>query len=148
MIADKLISRLDKVKQGRNGSEWIACCPAHDDKTPSLTITEIEDRVLVKCWTGCSAYEICESVGLDISDLFPERIQVEGNQPIPKEKRFNPAHVLEALLLEVTVIDLFRDLLKQPEENADQIINVIPRIETALDRIGTARSCIERIRVQ
>ena len=73
MIADKLLICLDKVREGRNANEWIACCPAHNDRIPSLTITEIEDRVLIKCWSGCSAYEICESVGLNISDLFPER---------------------------------------------------------------------------
>ena len=36
------------------GPRWMARCPAHDDQTPSLSISEGSDGiVLVKCFTGC-----------------------------------------------------------------------------------------------
>ena len=38
----------------RSGRSWIARCPAHDDRTPSLSITQGDDRVLVHCFSGCS----------------------------------------------------------------------------------------------
>ena len=145
MIADKLLSRLDKVKSGKNNS-WIACCPAHDDKNPSLTITEIEDRVLIKCWSGCDTYEICESVGLDISDLFPER--TASSKPIKAEKRYNPAHVLEALLSEIFVIDLYGDLLKSPEDNMVAILSGTNRVKLAFERIKAAKVCVNKIRIE
>ena len=46
MIAEQLVSRLDGVKQtGRD--RWIARCPAHNDKSPSLAIREVDDRELL-----------------------------------------------------------------------------------------------------
>lgn len=39
---NKVLDRLDKVK-AKNAHQWQAVCPAHDDKSPSLTVTEAED---------------------------------------------------------------------------------------------------------
>lgn len=88
MIALQLISRLDGVRPtGRD--QWIAKCPAHDDKSPSLSIRETSDgTILIKCWAGCSAYEIVSSVGLELSNLFPARIPQLGRKP---ERRPFPA---------------------------------------------------------
>ncbi|MHC8355666.1 virulence-associated protein E [Pseudomonas sp. LB3P81] len=70
--ADKLLPLLDKVRQVKPG-KWTARCPAHDDKTPSLHITEVEDgKLLVKCWAGCSTTQIVTAVGLELRDLFPD----------------------------------------------------------------------------
>lgn len=68
---EKVLSRLDKVKT--NGPDkWKACCPAHADKNPSLSIKEIGDgTVLLKCWAGCSAADITAAIGLELRDLFP-----------------------------------------------------------------------------
>ena len=39
----------------RAGAGWMACCPAHEDSTPSLSITESRDgMLLVHCHAGCS----------------------------------------------------------------------------------------------
>lgn len=75
---EKVLARLDKVKTtGR--SKWIACCPAHDDRDPSLSITEANDgKVLLKCWAGCTAAEIVEAIGLGLRDLFPDNGQYQG----------------------------------------------------------------------
>ncbi len=80
---DKLLPRLDKVKADGK-SRWKACCPAHDDKSPSLRVTETEDgTVLLKCWVGCTAAEIVAAVGLQMADLFPAR---SANAPAPAVK--------------------------------------------------------------
>ena len=44
-----------KALGGRKaGSGWTARCPAHDDRTPSLSIRDAEDnKVLVRCHAGC-----------------------------------------------------------------------------------------------
>jgi hypothetical protein len=36
------------------GSQWMARCPAHEDGTPSLAITQAAARVLVHCFAGCT----------------------------------------------------------------------------------------------
>lgn len=38
----------------RSGAGWMARCPAHEDRTPSLSLTERNGRVLVHCHAGCS----------------------------------------------------------------------------------------------
>ena len=59
-ILNKL-SNLPKFKQvGR--FEYVACCPAHDDRNPSLTITEADDKILVHCFSGCSQDEVLRAL--------------------------------------------------------------------------------------
>ena|SRR5215471_4984662 len=37
----------------RVGGGWIACCPAHEDRKPSFSITEAKGgKVLVRCHAG------------------------------------------------------------------------------------------------
>ncbi len=69
--ADKLLSCLDKVRQGKT-NRWLALCPAHPDKNPSLQITETEDgTLLVKCWAGCTTAAVTRAASLEMRDLFP-----------------------------------------------------------------------------
>jgi hypothetical protein len=61
MTAEDLLSRLDGVR--RCGQGWLARCPAHDDRDPSLSIREGDKGVLLKCWAGCSYSEIMAAIG-------------------------------------------------------------------------------------
>lgn len=64
-----VLSRLDKVK--KTGKGYIALCPAHADKSPSLSLKEGSDgRVLIHCFAGCTAEEVVNEIGLQMSDLF------------------------------------------------------------------------------
>ena len=95
MSAQKLLERLNKVKS-TGQSKWIACCPAHNDKTPSLGIRETGDgTLLIHCWSGCGAVDIVEAVGLEMSDLFPELD--ESRSPLGSSQRWMPADALNAL---------------------------------------------------
>ena len=43
----------------RVGLGWIACCPAHDDRTPSLSIqTGTGGKLLVHCHAGCEQADV------------------------------------------------------------------------------------------
>ena len=55
MTAETLIRELG----GRNG---MALCPAHDDRNPSLHITQKQDRVLLKCFAGCTQKAVIEAL--------------------------------------------------------------------------------------
>jgi len=64
----------------RNGDGWKARCPAHDDQTPSLSITEGSDgRTLLKCFAGCTAEAICAKLNLTLGDLFPPKGKRNGS---------------------------------------------------------------------
>jgi hypothetical protein len=65
------IAHLANAKQMANG--WIAQCPAHDDRSPSLSIREGRDgRTLLRCFAGCELDTIVRALGLGLSDLFAE----------------------------------------------------------------------------
>lgn len=69
LILNRLRDRGQEPK--RNGSGWMARCPAHDDQTPSLSISEGHGgRALVKCFAGCGTKAIVEGLGLKMRDLM------------------------------------------------------------------------------
>lgn len=50
---------------------WRAICPAHADRTPSLSIREGNDgRVLIHCWAGCATDAVLAAAGLTWADIF------------------------------------------------------------------------------
>lgn len=68
---DRILERLEHPR--RSGKGWAARCPAHDDRRPSLTVTEGDDgRVLLRCFAGCSVEAIVAAVGLELADLFED----------------------------------------------------------------------------
>lgn len=74
MRADEFVGRLDRVL-GR-GPTWRAQCPAHNSKagTRTLSIKEAPDgRILLRCFAGCDVASITAAVGVDLTDLMPDR---------------------------------------------------------------------------
>jgi hypothetical protein len=68
-----VLDRLEGVRQVGAGS--IARCPAHADRTASLSIAAGTDgRVLLRCHSGCPALAIVHAIGLELSDLFVRRL--------------------------------------------------------------------------
>ncbi len=55
----------------RCGRGWIAGCPAHEDRSPSLSIAERDGRVLIHCHAGCSQSDVIAA--LRGRGLWPER---------------------------------------------------------------------------
>lgn len=71
-----ILNRLDGIR--KSGKGYICKCPAHADRSPSLSISEVADgRILLKCWAGCSALSVVQALGLELSDLFPKRISAD-----------------------------------------------------------------------
>jgi hypothetical protein len=56
----------------RSKSAGAACCPAHKDRNPSLSVGEgAGGRILVKCFAGCSQAEVIDA--LRRRDAWPDR---------------------------------------------------------------------------
>lgn len=56
------------------GAGWSCRCPAHDDKAPSLSISEGNDgRALAHCHAGCTPDSVLAAIGMKAADLFPPR---------------------------------------------------------------------------
>ncbi len=138
-----LLNRLEKVK-GTKG-RWTACCPAHGDKSPSLAIRQLDDgRILLKCFAGCSAYEVVSAVGMDMQDLFPSETKLgyTGETQSQKSERrpFYAADLLkiiqfEAVLTSVAAFDLSEGRQISTDDRK--------RLKAAVSRINEAVSYIQ-----
>jgi hypothetical protein len=80
VTAEQVAEHLSARRAG-NG-RWQAKCPAHDDRSPSLSIKEGEaGRVLLRCWAGCELSAVLKAVGLTVASLFP------GPPPTPEQRQ-------------------------------------------------------------
>ena len=101
MKTEAFLSRLEKVRPHGRG-RWVALCPAHADRSPSLSIAEGDDgRVLAHCFAGCSVADVVAAVGMTLSDLMPER---EIDDARPKRMKFLGSQVMESLALQSLIV--------------------------------------------
>jgi len=57
----------------REGANWR--CPAHDDRTPSLSVTNGDGKVALHCHAGCGHDDVVVALGLVTADLFDAPIE-------------------------------------------------------------------------
>lgn len=105
MSAEILLSRLDKVRPAGRG-RWMARCPAHEDKTPSLSIRETDDgRLLLHDFgQGCAAVDIVSAVGLTLADLFPEPLTAHRAGSIQPHHWHAAREALRSIQFEVLLV--------------------------------------------
>lgn len=102
---ERLLARLDRVRQ-RGADQWSARCPAHDDRGPSLSIREVDgERVLLRCFAGCTVEQIVGAIGLELSDLFPTRPAPGGGHRPPRRRHLlSASQALELLVDEASLV--------------------------------------------
>lgn len=139
---DVLLTRLEGVR--KSGRGWIARCPAHGDKSPSLSVTDIGDgKVLVHCFAGCDVHSIVGALGLTVADLFPARLQPstsEDRRRIRLAKRQTDwAAALNVLGRECTITLLAAKTLALGGHLGE---GELSRLNVAAHRIGRAREVL------
>ena len=84
---DDIIERTRAKPIGTAGS-FNGLCPAHDDSTPSLSVTLVDDKILLKCHTNCALDAICNALNIKSSELFSEgqKNRLIEHQPLKKQK--------------------------------------------------------------
>jgi hypothetical protein len=137
MSADALLAHLENVKRTGDG-RWIARCPAHADRSPSLSVQETRDGVvLIKCHAGCSAHEVVSAVGLDMTALFPEKINDHGK---PMKRPIPAADVLRCVSFETMIVSLAAsDMAKGKRLSAENL----ERLKLAASRLHAAAGAFE-----
>lgn len=76
----KVLERLESSgcnpKRGGHDGQYEAKCPAHDDRSPSLSIgVGDDDRCLLNCHRGCEPGAILDALGLEWKDIFDTKEQ-------------------------------------------------------------------------
>jgi putative DNA primase/helicase len=69
MTLDSIVRAL---KARRSGSCWMARCPAHDDRNPSLSLREVHGKVLLHCHAGCTQSDVIDALK-DLGVWDPDR---------------------------------------------------------------------------
>jgi hypothetical protein len=129
----RLLDRLDGAKPTGEG-RWIAKCPAHADRSPSLSIRDVDDRVLLHCFAGCEVGDVLAALGLGLSDLFDKPL---GHHLPPTRSRIPARDLLELIGSEVDVAVV---LLQQALDHKAPLTELAwSRLAQAAARIGQAR---------
>ena len=138
-----VLDRLERVR--RCGKGYTARCPAHPDKTASLSLAEGRTgAVVLHCFAGCTALEVVGALGLQLADLFPERLSpmdpTQRRELREYAKQSNWRAALNVLALEGTIVLIAaHDIhhLGGLGSSAD-----LARLRLALDRITSAREVL------
>jgi hypothetical protein len=115
-----LLPRLERVRQ-RGANQWSACCPAHGDRSPSLSVKELSDgRVLLHCFAGCSFEEVVSAIGLSINDLLLQQAPNTWSRG-RRERLITPSQGLEivaseSLIVAVQATDIACGRRPEPDE--------------------------------
>lgn len=81
----------------------VARCPAHKDRTASLSIRELDDgRTLVHCFAGCEVGAVLGAIGLDLADLYPPRKDSGAGHSV-EQRPFSVRDLIGALQAELRV---------------------------------------------
>lgn len=84
ITAERVARALKKPKKQPDGS-WMACCPAHNDKNPSLSIKDGDNvAVVLNCYAGCNFNEI--SAALEFKHGIKLGYAGEANSETPRIK--------------------------------------------------------------
>lgn len=136
---EEMLARLERVRPCGRG--WIARCPAHADRSASLSVAAGDDgRVLIRCFAGCSAVAVVGALGLTLGDLFPERLapaSPEARRELRERARAADvraavaAVAFEALVLRAAAEQVRRGVVLADADAA--------RLDLALERIDAAR---------
>ena len=127
---DTLLARLEKVRPTGDGT-WKACCPAHSDRTPSLSIKDDGGKILIHCFGGCPVADVVAAVGFELSDLMPPKESQSG----PVRQRWMPRQAMEAVAREALIVCLAADELKAGRALSDDDVR---RVGEAATRIRDA----------
>ncbi len=96
MEMHEIIKYLKNVKRtGEN--KYTACCPAHDDQHPSLSVYLSDDgaRIMLHCFVGCTEDEILKSIGLKKRDLYTSKAELIKNIGLKPDRQYEYRYLNE-----------------------------------------------------
>ncbi len=129
----RILEHLQRVRQTAP-DRWIAACPAHEDRSPSLSVRELDDgRVLLHDFGGCETGDILAALGLQLSDLYDRPLE---HTRAPTRSRIPARDLLELVAYECDVAGI---LLMQIAANQSCSAVAWERLALAAQRVNAAR---------
>lgn len=88
--AESIAGSLDQGRRVKANS-YTACCPAHPDKSPSLSISQKSDKVLLYCHSGCRQDDVIDA--LRSRGLWHEKSDTPDPKPFFTEEELEYYHL-------------------------------------------------------
>lgn len=119
MTIDQFLAVFPIMKPTRKG--WDVCCPAHDDRSPSLGVMEGESgRIVLNCFAGCTTESICTALGLHLSDLFADTpINGRAEPRLVLPKKHSPRKLAFAFELHALDLQMQADKIMEMASKCD-----------------------------
>jgi len=136
MGADAILTRLDGVRRTGAG-RWIAKCPAHDDRSPSLSVRDCGDgRTIIHCFAECEPADILAALGLNWTDLYPPTTHDPSfRRKFRRESVVSADDALRCLSHEALIVSLvagdIADDKQISKEDRERVVLAASRIEAA-----------------
>ena len=100
-----LLSRLPSFRKVKD-NKFVARCPAHEDRSPSLAISRGDKGALLHCFAGCSVPDILEALGLEAGQLFDDFDKHGHARSAPVKAPFDARQALSSIADELTLSSL------------------------------------------
>jgi hypothetical protein len=127
-----VLARLERVRPNGAG-KWIALCPAHDDRNPSLAIKDDGDKVLLHCFAGCGNSDVLGAIGLDYKDLFADSLNPVAANDYKRKK-------LESIISDEKIVLM---IARGSLDNGFELSQTdLDRVDLANKRIAKAKTVI------
>jgi len=131
---ERLLSLLIGVRKLSVG-KWQARCPAHDDRNPSLSVSQGWDgRALIFCHAGCEHAEILKKLDLELRDLFVRKVGKRVSPSAEDPPRLTVEHLAQHFRLDA------RRLWENGVEDSDEGVFI--------RYLGLDGKPLERVRVR
>lgn len=138
---EMFLGKLDGARPSGDG--WRAECPNGHRSRYTLSFKQADDgRVLLHCFAGCTALEVLQAMGLELSDLYdrPTGAKLQFAKRTPAEiKEYHWKAAFKFLPEEIRIVRIgSQDVRKgRPLNDVDQA-----RFELACERLQTAMETI------
>jgi hypothetical protein len=126
---DALLARLEGVR-ATGPDRWQAQCPAHEDKSPSLSIRDAGgDRTLLHCFGGCDPEDILTAIGMNWADLYPDPNECAYERALAAGHKRR-----QKMLADITARDYARNVLRiaAADLEAGKVHDVVDKATIAL----------------
>jgi hypothetical protein len=133
---------------------WITKCPAHPDRSPSLSIREGRGgRILLRCFAGCQTADVLKALGLAWKDICGEPVTPAQAREAAAVWQEQEQHRQKQRVTERVAFDRIRKLHAIADELGSRLANdpdapgsdaVAGLFHQTLDRLREAEAAVSR----
>jgi putative DNA primase/helicase len=122
----------------KSGAGWVARCPAHEDRNPSLSIRDADGHILVHCHAGCTQAALIGA--LKGHDLWPKPEERRRREHRRIVAEYNYVDECGEVLYQVVRTDPKGFFQRQPDgkggwinrKSAHQVLYRLPEVMSAI----------------